>query len=441
MRVLQAVGWYYPSSVGGTEIYVEALARLLRAEGHEVEIAAPDAGGGERQYLHDGVPVYRYPIPAAPTRAEARGDVQVRGSERLHQRMLERQPDIVHFHTFVTGLGMHEVKAALKSGARVVATSHSARLGFVCQRGTMMRWGREVCDGVCEPAKCAECVLMGHKLPRTLARALAELPSPLSALVGRIPGPLGTMLGMSGLIASNQARQRDFLDSVDHFFVLTDAARGMVERNGAPDGKVTVNRLGVARHAEPKPRRPTSTPITVGYLGRFEDLKGVDDLVGAVTSLPRHVPLRLEVRGPLTTDAEKAVHAGLQRLALGDHRITFGPAVAPADAAQVLAGWDLLVCPSRNLEGGPTVALEAWAVGTPVIGTRIGGLAELVDDTVGALVEPGDRAALARLLGTLAAHPERIDDWRAHLPRPRTMREVASDYCEEYRRCIDRLVQ
>ena len=47
--------------------------------------------------------------------------------------------------------------------------------------------------------------------------------------------------------------------------------------------------------------------------------------------------------------------------------------------------------PSLVAEGGPTVAIEAHAVGTPVIGTRIGGLAELVTDGVnGRLVAPGD---------------------------------------------------
>ena len=43
MKIAHALGWYFPDSLGGTEIYVAALSRELQARGHEVVIAAPDA--------------------------------------------------------------------------------------------------------------------------------------------------------------------------------------------------------------------------------------------------------------------------------------------------------------------------------------------------------------------------------------------------------------
>ena len=74
MKIVQAVGWYYPDSLGGTEVYVAGLCRRLRESGQEVLVAAPDPGAAaERRYEHDGVPVYRYPIPSAPTREETIG--------------------------------------------------------------------------------------------------------------------------------------------------------------------------------------------------------------------------------------------------------------------------------------------------------------------------------------------------------------------------------
>ena len=42
MKIVHLLGWYFPDSVGGTEVYVEGLCRRLRAAGHEVLIAAPD---------------------------------------------------------------------------------------------------------------------------------------------------------------------------------------------------------------------------------------------------------------------------------------------------------------------------------------------------------------------------------------------------------------
>jgi len=74
MKIVQALGWYFPESLGGTEVYVAGLCRRLRAAGREVRVAAPDAGApGERGYEHDGIPVYRYPAPSRPTRDESQG--------------------------------------------------------------------------------------------------------------------------------------------------------------------------------------------------------------------------------------------------------------------------------------------------------------------------------------------------------------------------------
>jgi glycosyltransferase involved in cell wall biosynthesis len=69
-----------------------------------------------------------------------------------------------------------------------------------------------------------------------------------------------------------------------------------------------------------------------------------------------------------------------------------------------------------------------------VIGTRIGGLAELVRDGVdGALVMPGEWRALSRLIASIVEDPAAtVDLWRRNLPLPRTMDEVASDYLRLY---------
>ena len=85
MKIVQAVGWYYPDSIGGTEIYVAELARQLHGCGHDVLVAAPEPGvRSPRTYELEGIPVFRYPVPEFATRDEAQGDVVVRGAERLN---------------------------------------------------------------------------------------------------------------------------------------------------------------------------------------------------------------------------------------------------------------------------------------------------------------------------------------------------------------------
>jgi len=134
------------------------------------------------------------------------------------------------------------------------------------------------------------------------------------------------------------------------------------------------------------------------------------------------------------TNAERRCVAELQALVKHDPRVTFAPAVSHEAAADVIAGYDVLCCPSLAVEGGPTVAIEAHAVGTPVIGTRAGGLAELVSDGInGRLVRPGSWRELAAALVDVAAAPAAtIDRWRRALPPARTMDQIATDYLGMY---------
>jgi len=439
MKIVQAVGWYFPDSLGGTEVYVAGLCRRLRAAGQEVLVTAPDpAATEERTYEHDGVPVYRYPIPAAPTREEAQGWVPARGAERFHRWLAAQRPEIVHAHTFVTGLGLAELKAAKTAGSRVIVTTHSASLGWICQRGTMMRWGRHLCDGLCRPAKCAACALQHRGLPVPLARVVGAVPPALSRMARGLPGKVGTALGMTDLIARNQAMQREMLRTVDRFVLLTAWAVEAAAANGAPRGKLALNRLGLSQgKVTPKPgpeQRPTTSPVTVGYLGRFERLKGVHDLARAIASLPPDVPLRVEFRGPVVSQAERRCVEELRALVGSDPRVRFAPVVPPDGSLEALASYDVLCCPSLALEGGPTVAIEAHAVGTPVIGARIGGLAELVSDGLnGRLVAPGDWRGLTAAIRDIARNPAAtVDRWRRALPAARNMDQIAADYLALY---------
>jgi len=260
-------------------------------------------------------------------------------------------------------------------------------------------------------------------------------------VIGRMPGPAGTALGMTDLIVRNMRRQRAMLAVVDAFVVLTERAAGMMMANGSPPAKIVVNRLGIDGHDA----APASTAFTagdgkgrgsvrVGYVGRFEDVKGVTDLADAICRLPADAPLLVEFRGPAQTLDEQQRRADIQRLFASDRRVTVGDAVPPCEVGNVLRTYDVLCCPSRCLEGGPTVGLEALAAGVPVIAASAGGVAEVLDDGVNArLVPPGDVDRLAAALMEVAADPDgTIGQWKRRLPVPRTMRDVAHDYLPLY---------
>jgi glycosyltransferase involved in cell wall biosynthesis len=440
MKIVQAVGWYHPDSVGGTEIYVSELTRALRAAGHDVLVAAPDPGlTAPRTYTYDDCEIFRYPIPATPSRGEAQGEVAVRGAEYFHQWLSSTRADVVHIHTFVTGLGFSEIVAAREAGSRVIVTTHASSLGYVCQRGTLMLHGERLCDGIVDESRCADCALEERGAPPAVRSILANLPQPVSQLTGAVPGPIGTALGMRDLIRRNTMRQRSMLNAIEAFVVLTDHAAAIVRANGAPEEKIFVNRVGIRDDIDGPDvvsRTASDGVVRVGYVGRFEHVKGVLDLAAAMRRVPADVRVRLEFRGPAQSPADFVTKALISEACANDSRVSVKEGVPPAQIGNVLRSYDVICCPSRCLEGGPMVALEGMALGIPVIAASVGGVAEVVQDGVNArLVPPGDIDRLAAALIEVATNPTgTLCQWRKHLPPARRMRDVAREYLDIYSR-------
>ena len=448
MKVAHALGWYYPESLGGTEIYVSGLCRRLRHAGHDVYVAAPEAGReGTAAYCHEGTPVFRYPIPAAPSRDEAQGRKAARGAELFHRWLAELRPDVLHVHSLVTGLGLHELRAARGLGIQIVLTHHLPSLGYICRRGTLLERDARPCDGLASPGRCAACMLISRGLPTLAAETLALLPPRVSTALGVMPGALGTGFGMTASIAEDARRERELSTLVDWQVVLNESARRIIAANGLPTDRIVLNRLGIDHQTvvrkPPIEEAPTRRPIRIGYLGRIDRTKGVRELVLAAAKVPREIRFTLEIRGPVRVEAERRLHEELQRIALGDSRVIFSPEVTSAEVPSVLAGFDVLCCPSTWFENGPTVALEAMSVGTPLIASRLGNLAEIVEDDVnGRLVPPGDVDALSAALGQAADDPAgTIDRWRACLGAVRSLDEIADDYLALYARLDVRQAQ
>jgi glycosyltransferase involved in cell wall biosynthesis len=253
-----------------------------------------------------------------------------------------------------------------------------------------------------------------------------------------LPGKAGTVLGMSALVVEYQAMQRELLEIVERFVVLNETAYRMLVADGSPAEKLAVNRLGLSQTGvgrKPGPdERPTRKPVRFGFAGRLHPAKGVAQIVRAARAIPREVDFRIDIRAPVLDAGAHALADELRRSAADDPRIHFEPAVTSGEIPTVLAELDVLLSPSLWFENGPTIALEAMAVGTPIIATRVGNLAEIIQDGVnGRLVEAGSVAELSAAILEAATSPEStIDRWRGALKPVRSMDDIARDYMRMY---------
>src|SRR6202034_1505548 len=117
----------------------------------------------------------------------------------------------------------------------------------------------------------------------------------------------------------------------------------------------------------------------------------------------------------------------LKRLAAADTRIAFHDPIPAQDVVARLSEYDLIAVPSQWLETGPRVILEAFAAGIPVIGSNLGGIAELVQHgTNGWLVEPRSVEAWAVALRSVC-QPDHVLRHRCGVRAPLGVRAVADE--------------
>jgi glycosyltransferase involved in cell wall biosynthesis len=146
----------------------------------------------------------------------------------------------------------------------------------------------------------------------------------------------------------------------------------------------------------------------VGFVGRLAAWKGVDVFLDAAARLgAAHPTARFVVVGepPVGSTARTLddFRADAERRGLAG-RVHFTG--FRKDAAACVLDFDVLVVPSVRPDPCPRVVLEALAVGTPVVGSASGGIAETVEDGVtGLLARPGDGADVAEKVERILADP------------------------------------
>ncbi len=150
--------------------------------------------------------------------------------------------------------------------------------------------------------------------------------------------------------------------------------------------------------------------LEIVYAGVLIPRKGVHHLIRAFAQVAPEFPqARLAIIGRTENPAyAEELKSLVAELGL-DGRVAFVEELPQADLAQRMRRGLVFVLPSVS-EGLGRVAIEAMATGMPVVGSRVGGIPEMVQDGVtGFLVPPGDEAALAERLRWVLEHPQEAE--------------------------------
>ena len=203
-------------------------------------------------------------------------------------------------------------------------------------------------------------------------------------------------------------------------------ARDLMRLYGASRNRICVAQPGVdLRVLHPRDTAALRTELGLEghrvllFAGRLEPLKGADTLLGAVAKLSEDQRFDDVVTLVIGEDSGDGAAAGGERRRLeavaGDSglasRVRFLGAVEHEDLADYYALADICVVPSRTETFG-LVALEAQALGTPVVASAVGGLTEIIEDgSTGLLVADRDPQAFAAAIARCSTTRRSASGW------------------------------
>jgi glycosyltransferase involved in cell wall biosynthesis len=333
---------------GGEDTVVDAEIAMLREHGHEVEVYRRH--NGEIQHMSR----------AAAAISTVWSQRTVDDAEKLCRTF---QPDLIHVHNSFPLISPSLYWFAARNRIPLVQTLHNFRL--LCPQAMLLRNG----------SVCEDCI--GKSPWRAVTRKCYRQSTLQSAVA-------------TGMLVAHRAAGT--YDQVTNYIALNGYCRDKFIAGGLPAERICIKPNFAVGAIEPRwgDRKGGL------FVGRLSTEKGLDVLMAAVRALPRP-SLRIIGKGPLEDEVSRA---------FGSDYLGYK---SSAQMMALLSKAQYLVAPSTGIETFGLVAIEAFLCGTPVIASRQGGLAELIEDGVtGLLVTPGDATDLAAKIAWADAHPEQM---------------------------------
>lgn len=347
MRILIATD-SYPPDVSGSSIFTQRLACGLARRGHEVHLVCASDSGPTRTLLEDGVWLHRLwsvPILIHPG---VRFTPPPGVGRALRRLLATVRPDVLHSQDHFT-IGRAAMRAADAAGVPILATNH---------------------------------FLPGNLMPY-------------------VPPPVRPAL--TSMVWSDFAR---VYSGADRLTAPTPTAVRLTESH-LPGRAVEAVSCGVDVHRfHPRPeqtvavRKGLGLPDvpTIGYVGRLDAEKRLDELIRAVARIARDQPVQAVLAGAGTQAARLRQLAAELGVSARIHLLGFVPDERLAD---VYTAADVFCLPGVA-ELQSIASLEAMASGLPVVLADAVALPHLVSPGVnGYLFRPGDVAGLAEALRTV----------------------------------------
>jgi len=288
--------------------------------------------------------------------------------KQINSLLMDNAVDIAHIQSIrghITPSIFHTFK---KWGIPIIWTLHDFFL--VCPNSTFLSHGRS----------CEAC--MGKKFYRVVTKKCRK-ESYAASIVVMLEEYLQRLLGL--------------IKMVDYFIAPSLFLKNKMIEHGLPQKKIKYIPNFIESE---KDNQSVEHGDYILYIGRLSYEKGLLTLLKSWVHFPG-IKLIIAGDGPIRSELEKTVKE------LNLESVFFLGRVPNYETSGLIKNSIFIISPSECYENAPYSILEAFVYGKPVIGSRIGGIPELVIDGVtGILFNPGDQADLTDKIRWMLEHPD-----------------------------------
>ncbi|MDR1919532.1 MAG: glycosyltransferase [Tannerellaceae bacterium] len=283
-----------------------------------------------------------------------------REAARQLDRLLEREkPDLAHIHLMFNSFSASILPVLKRHGVPVVMSIHDHRL--ICPAYSFTDGKGQVCE------RC----LKGRSYWHCVSKRCSH---------GNLPNSL--------LLAADSYFRKYILSPEDYIERFIFVAAFAQAKHSRVSQKIR-DKSTVLFNFTPLEKARAEKEDYLLYFGRISEEKGLPVLMKAMENLPE-VKLKIVGTGPLLEALRQQATPNVEFLGF--------------KSGEELEGYikkaRFIILPSVCYENGPMVVVEAYTLGTPAIGSRIGGIPEyILDRQSGFLFEPGSAASLQAAIG------------------------------------------
>lgn len=359
MRVLIVNKFYY--NRGGDCVVAINLREELKSRGYDVAVFTMDYSDNYKgDYIHVASEVsFKNGIKGKLQFVERMlGGYGV--AETFKKTLRDFKPDVVHLHNVHSYLSPVVASLAKEAGCRVLWTMHDYKL--ICPAYNCLNHSKP-----CELCYVDKKNVLKH---RCVKNSLAA-----------------SVLAYIEAVKWNRSALERYVDA---FVCPSQFLCNQMKKAGFSATKLHTicNFIDPIKLASMQRRDCTHKKPYYVYIGRLSEEKGVETLLKAAM---KTADFRLKVVG----DGPQGEYLRGKYKSDNIEYLGFVDAVSVSD---VLEHAKLLVMPSEWYENNPLSVIEALCAGTPVVGARIGGIPELIDDSNGLVFEPGNCEELERCI-------------------------------------------